>query len=114
MKKLIKKLENWAKKNPNKVKILSYISENHFYMMSLVFSLRFIQVGMKLGMTHIAFLLILFVMLESLIYSVLSYGLELLLDKWKKAKAKDEDENNKKDYGHFYMHRKDDDNENNV
>lgn len=41
-------------------------------------------------------------------------GMEKLMEEWQKAKAKDEDENNKEDYGHFYMHGKDDDNENNV
>lgn len=91
MKKLIKKLENWAEKNPNKVKILNYISENHFYMMSLVFSLHFMQIGKKLGMTHITFLFVLFVILESLVYTILSYGLELLFNKWKEAKRKDKE-----------------------
>lgn len=95
MKNLIKKLEGWAEKNPNKVKLLNYISENYFYMMSLAFSLRFLQVGMKLEMTHIALLLILFVMLESLLYTILSYGLDLLFDKWKETKDKDrKDEKN--------------------
>ena len=89
MKKLIKNLENWAEKNPNKVKLLNYITDNHFYMMSLIFSLHLIQAGMKLGIPHKAFLLILFIMLESLVYTILSYGLNLLFDKRKEAKEKD-------------------------
>lgn len=95
MEKLIKKLERWLEENPKKAKILNYIGENYFYMMSLAFSLRFLQVGMKLGITHIALLLILFVMLESLVYTILSYGLDLLFNKWIKPKNKDKKENEK-------------------
>lgn len=81
MKKLINKLEKWLKENPKKAKLLEYISKNHFYVMSLTFSLHLAQVGMELGKERIVYIVILFIMLESLVYTILAYGLQTFLDK---------------------------------
>lgn len=89
MKKLINKLEKWLKENPKKAKLLEYISENHFYVMSLTFSLHLAQVGMELGKEHIVYFVVLFIMLESFIYTILAYVLKTFLDKlifWRKEK----------------------------
>lgn len=102
MKKLIKKLENWAKKNKNKVKLLNKICDASYFEFDFIIGfLLIIGAGLK------GLILYLEIKFFSLILSCLGIGVELFIKQWKEAKAKDEDKNNKKDYGHFYMNGKD-------
>lgn len=88
MKKLIKKLENWAEKNPNKCKILDKICDNSYVYFDFIIGFTLIIEAKSEGL--IMYLEIKFL---SLILSCLGIAVDLFIEKWKEAKEKDRKEN---------------------
>lgn len=100
------KIEKYLLKRKNRIQKAIEAFELYLTAVGMFLTIGAIATGNFWTITGIYALVFLFIIGQ--------LGMDKLMEEWKEAKEKDEDENNKKDYGHFYMNGKDEDNENNV